>query len=58
MSKNIFNAIDRLLQKLIKNNRPFGGKIMVVSGDFRKTMPIIEGISSEVVIVGNSLLSS
>jgi ATP-dependent DNA helicase PIF1 len=58
MSKDIFHAIDRLLQKLMKNNKPFGGKIMVVSGDFRQTMPIIEGISSEVVIVGNSLLSS
>jgi ATP-dependent DNA helicase PIF1 len=46
MSKDIFHSIDRLLQKLMKNDRPFGGKIMVVSGDFRQTMPIIEGISS------------
>lgn len=36
-----FNAVDRFLQDLCQNDQPFGGKIMIVSGDFRQILPII-----------------
>lgn len=36
-----FNAIDRFLRDLCQNNQPFGGKVMIVSGDFRQILPIV-----------------
>lgn len=36
-----FNAIDRFLQDLCENNELFGGKIVIVSGDFRQILPIV-----------------
>lgn len=36
-----FNAIDRFLQDLCVNNELFGGKIVIVSGDFRQILPIV-----------------
>ena len=57
MNKDILTLIDILLQELMGNKKPFGGKIMVLCGDFRQTLPIIEGTNSEVLIVDNSLLN-
>lgn len=39
-SKYVFSVIDRLLKEIMQNNLPFGGKIIVCSGDFRQTAPI------------------
>lgn len=36
----IEQIIDRLLRELMKNNVPFGGKMVVIAGDFRQLMPI------------------
>jgi ATP-dependent DNA helicase PIF1 len=58
MSKDIFYLIDKLLKKLMKTDQLFGGKIMICSGDFRQTLPVIEGVNSEIAITGNSLLNS
>jgi len=33
--------IDRLLRDLTKINRPFGGKVVFLSGDFRQTLPVV-----------------
>ena len=57
MNKDILILINRLLKDLTENNLPFGGKVMVLGGDFRQTLPIIEGTNSEVLIVDTSLLS-
>jgi hypothetical protein len=40
-SKFALNAVDRLCQFLSKNNQPFGGKIMILGGDFRQVLPIV-----------------
>jgi hypothetical protein len=41
-SKFAFKAVDRLFKDLCNNEEPFGGKIVVVSGDFRQTLPIVK----------------
>ena len=35
-----FNAIDILLRDLCRNSVPFGGKLIVLAGDFRQTLPV------------------
>ena len=42
--------VDRALKDLMNNNLPFGGKIMILGGDFRQLLPVkIGGTRSEVV---------
>lgn len=36
-----FDAIDRFLRDLCHIDEPFGGKIIIVSGDFRQILPIV-----------------
>jgi hypothetical protein len=35
-------AVDSLLQDVMQNALPFGGKIMVLGGDFRQVLPVVE----------------
>ncbi|XP_026436770.1 uncharacterized protein LOC113334784 isoform X2 [Papaver somniferum] len=37
-----FEALDRTLRDITKVELPFGGKIMVLGGDFRQVLPVIE----------------
>jgi len=39
-SKYVLKMIDRKLRELMKVNKPFGGKTIVLSGDFRQILPI------------------
>ena len=41
MHRYTFEAVDRTLQDVMCNNKPFGGKVMVLSGDFRQVLPVI-----------------
>lgn len=41
LPKNGFRCIDKLLQEVMGNNLPFGGKVFVVGGDFRQTLPVV-----------------
>ena len=34
-NKYAFDTVDRLFKGLCRNNKPFGGKDIIVSGDFR-----------------------
>lgn len=43
LSKYALKAIDRLLKEMMNNQLPFGGKVFVVGGDFRQTLPVIKG---------------
>jgi ATP-dependent DNA helicase PIF1 len=36
-----FEAVDRSLRLLMNNDKPFGGKIMVLGGDLRQVLPVI-----------------
>ena len=49
-SRHMMNAVDRFLQELMKNNLPFGGKLLLFSGDFMQTLPVIRhGTRAETV---------
>jgi hypothetical protein len=40
-SKIALNAVNRLCKFLCKSKLPFGGKIMILGGDFRQVLPIV-----------------
>ena len=43
-------ALDRTLQDLQNSSLPFGGKVLICSGDFRQCLPVIPGAGSATVI--------
>ncbi|MCH79269.1 ATP-dependent DNA helicase PIF1 [Trifolium medium] len=51
MHKHCFEAVDRTLKDIMKNeNYPFGGKVVVLGGDFRQILPVIpKGTRYEIV---------
>ena len=40
MPKYVLEIFDRKLREITKVDKPFGGKIMLIGGDFRQTLPI------------------
>jgi hypothetical protein len=36
-----WEALDKFLKDLMNNTKPFGGKLIVLTGDFRQTLPIV-----------------
>ena len=36
-------ALNRTLQDLMGNTKPFGGKIIILAGDFRQCLPVVQG---------------
>ena len=49
-------ALDRSLRDIMDVEEPFGGKILILSGDFRQTLPVIPGASTASII--NSAINS
>jgi hypothetical protein len=46
LHRDVLNFIDRTLQDLQPNNEemlPFGGKTVVIGGDWKQLLPVIEG---------------
>ena len=41
-SKHAFEAVDKLFRHICENNEIFGGKLILVSSDFRQTLPIVK----------------
>lgn len=41
LSKDGLRCIDLLLRDIMKSNNPFGGKVLIVGGDFRQTLPVV-----------------
>jgi ATP-dependent DNA helicase PIF1 len=41
LPKHGLRCIDFLLKELMQNDRPFGGKVIVIGGDFRQTLPVV-----------------
>lgn len=56
--QHLFEMLDRSLQDLMGSDLPFGGKILLCSGDFRQIPPIVEKARSPNDIVAVSLRSS
>lgn len=50
LSKNALRIIDHLLQEIMNSNRPFGGKVLLLGGDFRQTAPVIRRGSNAAVV--------
>ena len=42
-NKLAFEALDRTLRDLIGNSQPMGGMCMLLCGDFRQLLPVIQG---------------
>ena len=49
-SKAMFEAVDTCLRELIGCDRPFGGRAMVLGGDFRQIPPVLRYIDREAVV--------
>jgi ATP-dependent DNA helicase PIF1 len=41
--KHLMTGLDRLFKDLMQDDRPFGGKLVFMNGDFRHNLPIIPG---------------
>ena len=40
--RHLIEALDTGLRDITKNNHPFGGKVIVLAGDFRQILPIVK----------------
>ncbi|GBM13182.1 hypothetical protein AVEN_64383-1 [Araneus ventricosus] len=41
LTKDGLRCIDSLLRDLMNNDKPFGGKVIIIGGDFRQTLPVV-----------------
>jgi len=49
-SKYAFESVNRLFQDTYDSDEIFGGKVIIVSGDFRQSLPIIKhGIRTQII---------
>ena len=50
MHRHVFEAVDRSLRDICDRDRPFGGKVFVMGGDFRQCLPVVpKGTKTQVV---------
>ncbi|XP_065321043.1 uncharacterized protein LOC135928506 [Gordionus sp. m RMFG-2023] len=50
MTKYALRCIDRLLKDIMQTQFPFGGKVILLGGDFRQTLPVIPNSSKADII--------
>ena len=50
LHKHLMEAMDRTFIDIMGVDEPFGGKTLIISGDFRQTLPVIPGASSAKII--------
>ena len=43
-------AIDLLLRDLMSNDCPFGGKVIVLGGDFRQVLPVVRHATQAAIV--------
>ena len=43
-------AVDKLLIEIMRNNKPFGGKTLLLGGDFRQTLPVVPHGSQSAIV--------
>ncbi|KAI5429260.1 hypothetical protein KIW84_034037 [Lathyrus oleraceus] len=49
-NKFFLEALDRSLQDICSNNAPFGGKVLIMGGDFRQVLPFVRKEFAEFLI--------
>ncbi|KAF0729730.1 hypothetical protein AaE_009353 [Aphanomyces astaci] len=42
MHRYYIEAVDRMLQDIMQNDRPFGGKVVIFSGDYKQLLPVLQ----------------
>ncbi|XP_072088052.1 ATP-dependent DNA helicase RRM3-like [Arachis hypogaea] len=60
-NKESVQSLDRTLRDILANDMPFGGKVMVIRGDFRQVVPVVpKGSKSQMIsaIVKSNLWAS
>ena len=45
LNNMLLEALDVCLRDIMNTDMPFGGKVLVLCGDFRQTLPVIPGAS-------------
>ena len=50
MHRYLLEAMDRTLMDIVNDDAPFGGKILILAGDFRQTLPVIPHAGAATVI--------
>ena len=48
-NKLIFQCVDKTFRNLLNNTAPFGGKVMVLGGDFCQILPVPFGNKEDIV---------
>ena len=48
-SKSLVSAVDLMLQELMHSALPFGGKIILLGGDFRQIPPVLRYVERDAV---------
>ena len=49
-NKAVMECVDNILRRIMAKNTPFGGKVILLSGDFRQTCPVIpQGRQEDIV---------
>ena len=43
LDNRLLEALHLALQDILDNKLPFGGKVVILSGDFRQTLPVVKG---------------
>ena len=56
--KFLLEGLNRSLQDIMDNNMPFGGKVMVLGGDFRQLPTVLEGASQAQIVAASFKKSS
>jgi hypothetical protein len=49
-SSHALNAVNRLLREIMGNELPFGGKVLLLGGDFRQCLPVVPHASRSAVV--------
>ena len=50
LDNRLLAALDKSLHDIMLTSQPFGGKVMVLSGDFCQTLPIVKGASQAGIV--------
>ena len=50
LHRHAFEALDRTLRDITSVNAPFGGKVIICSGDFRQVLPVVPHASRSVIV--------